>query len=202
MMVLIDFPQDKSRVPAKYVERNNALQKELAITSFPTFVILDQDGVTELGRLGAGPKKTPASFQSELKGLLRYRSKLLSAYCASIGEEQAAAYRALLAELVVKKVASKEADKALIQAEIAANSKKGAIVNHEKRITAFLVGQLGKEKRAAYDKLEAKRDDMRAEYLAWRRTRPEPGEETTRTMRCPQLLQRVLSSLGGCLDVE
>ena len=57
MMVLLDFPQDKSLVPEKYVERNNALNAQYGVEGFPTFVLLDSDGQTEIGRLGAGSGK-------------------------------------------------------------------------------------------------------------------------------------------------
>jgi len=69
-MVLIDFPRDKSAVPEKYKEQNNTLKERYEIRGYPTFVLLNPDGQTELGRLKAGRNKIPASFIGEVKALL------------------------------------------------------------------------------------------------------------------------------------
>lgn len=83
VMVLIDFPRDKSAVPEKYKERNNTLKEQYEIRGLPTFVLLKPDGQTELGRLKAGRNKTPASFIAEVKALLNtwgYAETLTSMY--------------------------------------------------------------------------------------------------------------------------
>lgn len=180
MMVLIDFPSDKSLVPEKYVERNNALKTEFGVRGYPTFVILDDDGVTELGRLGSGRGKTPASFQGELQGLFRSRPAELDKYCASIGVEQAKEYRVLLAELDAKKAESKLADKAETEARNKANTAKGNIVNIEKKITAFRVAQFDPENRAKYTELETQRKDAKAKLAEWLKTKPEQTEENSK----------------------
>lgn len=66
VMVLIDFPRDKTAVPEKYKERNNTLKGQYEISGYPTFVLLKPDGKIELGRLKAGRNKTPASFIEEI----------------------------------------------------------------------------------------------------------------------------------------
>ncbi len=70
VMVLIDFPKDKSLVPEKYTERNGTLKEQYGITGYPTFVLLKIDGTTEFGRLKAGKQKPPESFIDEVKALL------------------------------------------------------------------------------------------------------------------------------------
>ena len=70
VMVLIDFPRNKSAVPEKYKERNNTLKERYEIGGYPSFVLLKFDGQAELGRLKAGRNKTPASFIGEIKALL------------------------------------------------------------------------------------------------------------------------------------
>ena len=59
VLVTLDFPNDKSIVPEKYVERNKNLQAKFGVGGYPTYVILDSDGETKLGQLGAGKEKTP-----------------------------------------------------------------------------------------------------------------------------------------------
>ena len=70
VLVAIDYPKDKSKVPAEYVARNETLGREFHVRGVPTYVILKSDGVTELGRLSAGKNKTPASFIKEVQGVL------------------------------------------------------------------------------------------------------------------------------------
>ncbi len=70
VLVTIDFPKDKSKVPAEYQERNQKLGKEFKIRGVPTYVILKPDGQTEIGRLSAGKEKTPESFIKEVKDVL------------------------------------------------------------------------------------------------------------------------------------
>jgi protein disulfide-isomerase len=70
IMVLIDFPRDKTMVPEQYKVRNDALKEQYKISGYPTFVLLKPDGTTELARLKAGRDKTPSSFIEEVKALL------------------------------------------------------------------------------------------------------------------------------------
>ncbi|MDF7824400.1 thioredoxin family protein [Pontiellaceae bacterium B12227] len=69
IMVLIDFPRNKTAVPEKYTKRNDQLKKQYGINGYPTFVLLNSDSSSELGRLKAGRNKTPASFIEEVKAL-------------------------------------------------------------------------------------------------------------------------------------
>lgn len=71
VMVLIDFPRNKTAVPEKYKERNNVLKEQYGIRSYPTFILLKPDGITELARLKAGRDKTPAGFIKEVKAQLQ-----------------------------------------------------------------------------------------------------------------------------------
>ncbi len=80
LLVTLDFPKDKSIVPEKYVERNNALKDEFAVRGYPTYVILDSDGKTKIGQLGAGRDKTPESFIAEFKGAMKTSDAGIAAY--------------------------------------------------------------------------------------------------------------------------
>ncbi len=180
MMVLVDFPRDKNLVPEKYVERNNALKSEFGVRGFPTFVVLDDDGATELGRLTAGREKSPASFQKELRGLFRFRSGVLEAYCASLGAEAGNAYRAMIAELAAKEEAAKQADAAVEVAQKKAGTAKDAIARYKKEMAAFRADQLKGEEREEYEKIKAKLDEARANYFAWQKNKTESGAEAVK----------------------
>lgn len=67
VLVLIDFPRDKTLVPAKYVQRNNQLKNEYGIDGFPTYVLLDGETGGEAARLGAARDATPESMIAQVR---------------------------------------------------------------------------------------------------------------------------------------
>ena len=97
LLVTLDFPQDKSVVPEKYVARNKALQEKFGVRGYPTYVVLDNDGDTKLGQLGAGRDKTPSSFIEEFKGVVRMSAGAIEAY-AKANPDKAEAYKAAIAD--------------------------------------------------------------------------------------------------------
>jgi len=71
VLVTIDFPQNKSLVPANFVTRNQALQKTYSVTGYPTYILLSSDGQRRLGKLGASRDATPQKFIESVKQLTR-----------------------------------------------------------------------------------------------------------------------------------
>jgi protein disulfide-isomerase len=80
VLVTLDFPRDKTIVPEKYVARNKELQTKFGVRGFPTYVILDRDGETKIGQLGAGRDKTPESFIAEFKAVVRLSPASIEEY--------------------------------------------------------------------------------------------------------------------------
>ncbi len=99
MLVTLDFPRDKSIVPEAYIERNAQLQKQFGVRGYPTYVLLDSDGETEIGRLGAGRDKTPASFMEEVDQLLHFSTAGMAAYLGTLSPEDKAAYQSVVDEI-------------------------------------------------------------------------------------------------------
>ncbi|MGB3316190.1 MAG: thioredoxin family protein [Albidovulum sp.] len=97
VLVTLDFPKDKAIVPEKYVSRNNELKDQFGVRGFPTYVVLDSDGKTKLGQLGAGKDKTPASFIDEFKAVVRMSPANIEAYIKA-NPDKADAYKAAIAE--------------------------------------------------------------------------------------------------------
>jgi len=97
VLVTLDFPSDKSIVPEKFVGQNNELKEKFEVGGFPTYVVLDTDGKTKLGQLGAGQEKTPASFIDEFKGVARMSAARIEAYIKA-NPDKAAAYKAAIKE--------------------------------------------------------------------------------------------------------
>ncbi len=177
VMVLLDFPKDKTLVPEKYVERNEALKTEFDAKGFPTFVVLDDDGETELGRLTAGRDKTPASFQGELQSLFSNRPAAKAKYAESLSPEARAEFGALNDKIAKQKASSKAAN-----AEIAAATKRAgdlaeSIGKLEEELQEFRAKQLGEEPYKEYKELKAQFEGKRKELEAWLGTQPERSEE-------------------------
>ncbi len=97
VLVTLDFPRDETIVPEKYKDRNRELQAKYSVRGFPTYVILDSDGETAIGQLGAGRDKTPSSFIEEFKQASRMSAANIEAY-AKANPDKADAYKAAIAE--------------------------------------------------------------------------------------------------------
>jgi thioredoxin-related protein len=74
--VFIDFPKDKSLVPAKLVERNKALSEKFEVGGYPTYILLAPDGEKQLGKLSASRNATPASFIQDIKKFTEWPAKI------------------------------------------------------------------------------------------------------------------------------
>ncbi len=95
VLVTLDFPKDKSIVPEEYVERNSKLKAQFGVRGYPSYVILDSDGETKLGQLGAGKGKTPSSFIDEFNGVVRMSAANIDAYVKA-NPDKADAYKAAI----------------------------------------------------------------------------------------------------------
>lgn len=106
VLVTLDFPRNKSVVPPDFQKRNDKLKKKFEIQGYPTYVVLESDGKTRLGQLGAGTEKTAESFIKEFEGLL----KMSSSYVAALAKQDPAKAEALKAAIKDLKAARKELD--------------------------------------------------------------------------------------------
>ncbi len=99
LLVTIDFPQDQGIVPEKYAARNGRLQEQFKVEGYPTYVLIDSDGKTEIGRLGAGQDKTPESFISEVEDALRLSPANIEKRVAELGPEKGAEFKSAIAKM-------------------------------------------------------------------------------------------------------
>ncbi len=97
VLVTLDFPQDKSIVPEKYTEQNEELRERFRIQGFPTYVILDSNGETQLGQLGAGRDVTPEMFIEQFKDQTRFSEANQKAYIEA-NPDKAEAYQKAIAD--------------------------------------------------------------------------------------------------------
>lgn len=104
VLVYIDFPRNKNIVPNEYKERNKELAKSMFVRGYPTYILLDSDGETKIGRLGAGRNKTPKTFITEIERHMSMTSKGIEKF-AKENPKQAEAYKAAIVNFNEKKKA-------------------------------------------------------------------------------------------------
>jgi len=178
MMVLIDSPRDKSLVPEKYLERNDALNKQFGIEGFPTFIILDNDGETELGRLGAGREKTPESFIGEIKQVLLNSAGEMDKFMASLTPEKKDAFEALTATLSEKRQELDVQMQIIQTANETVEDLTKSIENVEADIKMFRLEQrLSEEELKAYKELKDQAAAATKKLEDWIATGPERNDE-------------------------
>jgi protein disulfide-isomerase len=96
VLVTLDFPRNKDIVPVDYQVRNQQLQQKYGVQGYPTYIILDSDGKTILGKLGAGRDKTPQSFIQEVEDVLMFSKTEIEKTMNKLTPEQAKSYRETL----------------------------------------------------------------------------------------------------------
>jgi thioredoxin-related protein len=209
VMAHIDFPRNQELVPAEYKERNDKLQERFKVEGYPTFVLLDSDGQTELGRLSAGQGKSPGSFAMEVRQVLRQRPSEIAKVAKALGEPQAKAYREALAT-------SQEKDRLLRQwlatepVENEANTAKfaelnGAIEKAKAAVEQFNLTYARKlltpEQSKTYEANKASLAKAVAELQTWLQTRPTQTPENMEKFKAFQQniaqLQDKIGSLEG-----
>ena len=78
--------------------KNKELKDQFGVRGYPTYVILDSDGTTKIGQLGAGRDKTPESFIKEFQNVVRMTDSAIEAY-AKANPDQAEAYKAAIQQV-------------------------------------------------------------------------------------------------------
>ena len=116
MLVTLDFPRDKSIVPAKWVSRNNELKGKFGIRGYPSYVVLDKDGETKLGQLGASREATPKSFIEKTENVIFFSESALATFSKSIPEGKTKAFDKVMG---ARGKALKQLDKAKAELEVA-----------------------------------------------------------------------------------
>jgi protein disulfide-isomerase len=96
LLVTIDFPNNKELVPEKYKSRNQKLKHEFGIGGFPTFIVLDEDGKSKVGQLGASRDVSPKSFIQQVKGALKFSQAGIKEATAKFSPLKAKEYMGLL----------------------------------------------------------------------------------------------------------
>ena len=198
MMVLVDFPEDKSLVPEKYVARNNELKEEYGISGFPTFIIIAADGETELGRLSAGRDKTPASFIAEVEATLQNTPQAKEEFLNNLSPEKKAEYQKLTQKLEAAKNQFDQQVEVIQEAQKKADEMQMAIMKAEGAIATFRMEQkLSPEDFKVYQETRTQYDAAVEKLTTWIAGEPEQNEEN---MKLYQEMISEIQTLEGQLS--
>ena len=96
VLVTLDFPRDQSIVPAQFVNRNYEMQSKFGVTGYPTFMILENDGATVLGKLGAAREMTPGIFIEQMEDALMFRQSKIDEAVSKLSPGKAKKYLKLI----------------------------------------------------------------------------------------------------------
>jgi len=177
VLVWIDFPNDKSLVPEKFVARNRALAEQFGVEGYPTYIILDEDGKTRLGQLGADRGITPERFIAQLKAVLKNRAAEVEKLLGGMPEQTAQEYRTTASRLETARRELKTIDDAYAQksAELGKQIKAQEAQLAAIRLKALLA-KLPADQAAAYTAKQERAAKVTAELEAWMATQPEKSE--------------------------
>jgi len=180
VMVMLDFPRDKSLVPEKYVARNTKLNAKYKVRGYPTYVLLDDDGETVLGRFAAGRDKTPESLMAELKTLTRYRPAEVAKYAATLNAKEKVEYKKVIDEMVRCRKAVKEKKRQAAEAEKRAAELEKKIEELKEAAAEFRAARLGPGKLKEYKGLKAGLKAAEKKLSDWLATGPQRTADNSR----------------------
>lgn len=176
LLVWIDFPQDKKLVPEKFVQRNQQLAQFFGIEAYPSYIIVDDDGKTQLGELEAEKEITPSLFIGKLKAVLTERASALDALTATMPDKDAAAFKKARAERTA-------AQAELQQLQTRENQLAAQLVALNTTITTLrtdaLIAKLPPEQAKKYRETQTALSAAKKELEQWIATKPQQSEENT-----------------------
>lgn len=184
LLVTIDFPQDPNIVPEKYKERNARISKQFGIEGYPTYIIVDSDGISELGRLGAGREKTAESFIKEVEELLVFSKRGAKKTAKKLPADISKKYLNKIDQLVKnrKKIAEWRASEPVDNTQELVND-----INN--LLNEYYVSQLSKDDKKRYLSLKSQYDNKHSKLQSWMQT-------ATNTEENRRHYQKYLNELG------
>lgn len=200
VQVFIDFPQDKSLVPEKYVARNQQLQQVYGVKGYPTYILLDGKSGEKLGQLGASKDATAEKFILQVKELSRYTAQNLEKLVASLSGDEKERLKSLADSLSKNEAALVQLDLDYTKKKVALESKLRTAKNEIRSFQEFsrLKAEGYSDERAkAYLKILDKQAKVQAELAAWLAKKPARNEEN---MKAFEAFNSTLKELASELE--
>lgn len=177
LMVWVDFPKNKKLVPQKYQKRNQQLAQFFEVTAYPSYIVLDDDGTTQLGEMEAEQQITVPSFINKLNAVLIERECRLQALIAGMPASEAGALKKACQE---RKTARAELQKMQTkQTQLATQ-----LSTLESKITDLrtkaLVNKLTPLQRTSYNNAQKELTVANNELKKWAASNPPQTPENTK----------------------
>jgi protein disulfide-isomerase len=187
VLVTLDFPRN-SKLPDDMASRNNQLAQAMGVRGYPTYIILDSDGRTKLGQLGAGQDKTSSSFIEELENVLKYSRASIESFAGTLSPDSKTKYLSYFAEMQnlenernewAKTVTAWTPDKVSAYEDYENRLKEISMKIRDMEIDKY-ASALDASDANQYRILNSKLKAAQAEFDAWLATRPQRNEENTK----------------------
>ena len=187
ILVTLDFPR-KTKLSEKMANRNNKLAQEMGVRGYPTYIILDSDGQTKLGQLGAGKEKTSNSFIDEVNNVIKYSKAGIENFANTLSSEDKANYLSLYSEMKkiendrnewAKTVSAWTPDKVATHEDYESRLKEISLKIRDIEINKY-AAKLNDNDANDYRILNSRLKAAQAEFDAWLGTRPERNEKNTK----------------------
>lgn len=186
VLVTLDFPRKTALAP-DMAERNNRLAKEMGVRGYPTYIVLDSDGSTRLGQLGAGEDKTVDSFIEEVQNVIKYSHAGIEKFANSLDAENREKYIQSFKELKVQETEMNGWAQTVTSwtpenvAKYQDYERKLSTLNNTIRDIEIdkYASKLSSQKSQEYRILNSRLKAAQAEFNAWLDSRPERTPENT-----------------------
>jgi len=178
MMVAIDFPRNKSLVPKEYVKRNEELKRTFGVNCYPTYILLESDGETELGRLESGSDKTPVSFSKEVDHLLLLSQAGIAAYLETLTPQEKDTYKGILKDIENTNKELRETKQIRMQLNKKIMTLNTSIDELKWKTAEFRAGKAGPERLNEYKTVKVELATARKTLQDWMANPPSPTPET------------------------
>ncbi|OGV42989.1 MAG: hypothetical protein A2X48_01375 [Lentisphaerae bacterium GWF2_49_21] len=178
ILVMIDFPQNKELVPENLRTRNSQLKESFAVEGFPTYILLDDDGTTMLGKLAAEENAAPKSFIRQIEGVCEMRKVVIDRLTKEMPQEMG---RKLLAKVGEMRETESHLQKATMEYEKLCKKLEDAISADRSEINTILedwkLSKLAPDMIKAYKEKKVRMEELSKEIEAFIASRPEESEE-------------------------
>ena len=172
VFVTLDFPQNQDIVPEKYRQRNAELAMAYGVEGYPTYIILDSDGETELGRLGAGQTKTAEIFIEEIKGITRFSSSSLDRFSSKLQGTSLTEYNRLVNEVDSLRDYIAEWNRRNAPEQLDGNLEEIRAIQ-----TEYALSVMNRRDKRSYNEHKEQADAVMSEMNAWFQTNPPNTQE-------------------------
>lgn len=197
IQVLIDTPKDKTLVPEKYVKRNITLNEDNFIDNFPTIIVLDSDGETDLGRITYTEDITLESFKKSLNKLLKFSTPAKLKFVQSLTPAAQEKLKEIQGKVEDINLSIDKKQNIIGKAQTDIDKLAEDLMAAEIELREFRIAQLSEAEQARYKVVKDSFDTKQEAFTKWIESDPEHTPENEKIF---QKMQNELIKLNGEIE--